>query len=101
LLGALSLRFSEKRLEIITGGNKTSGKTKDAVKAMNGVGDFLGKTLVVVTNNQKKLARSYRNIDGITVVERDRLNVYEVLLNKKLLLTEEAVEELRLYAINK
>jgi large subunit ribosomal protein L4 len=101
LLGALSLRLSEKRLEIITGGDKASGKTKDAEKALNRIGDLLSKTLVVVTTNQKRLARSYRNIDGVTVVERDRLNVYEVLLNKNLLLTEEAVEELKVYASNK
>lgn len=94
LLGALTERAQEKRVVVVTGGDKATGKTKDALKLREKLGDLATGPVVVVTAQQRDMARGWRNLKGVRVIERDRLNTYEVLARKSMVITKEAMEEL-------
>src|SRR3989344_3682415 len=100
MLEALSIRAQEKKIVVVTEGGKATGMTKEARKLRDKMGELAGNPLVVVTTQQKELAREWRNLRGVKVVERDRLNVYEVLARKNIIITREVIDELKNYANN-
>jgi len=99
LLGALTVRATEKAVYVLTGEDKASGKTKDAAEWIKKTG-LTGKILMVVGPRQEKLARAWRNIEGVTVAATSRLHPYLILGCKNLVMSESAMEEAeKLYAI--
>jgi len=99
LLGALSIRAAENKLGVIAGADKASGKTKEAAKLMTKMGKEFQQGLLVVGEEQKEAAQAWRNIAD--VITRERLNTYEVLRHKAIILTSEAIVELVKYANTK
>jgi len=81
LLGALSEKAKEKRVEI------WDGKSKD----------FTDKTLVVTGMEEEKMRREIRNRDNVSIVTAGSLNPYVVLANKQLVITTAALEEMKKY----
>jgi large subunit ribosomal protein L4 len=55
--------------------------------------EISGKTLVVTGEPETAVALSARNLPDVTVLEANRLNVYDVLNVAKLLMTRDAVEK--------
>jgi ribosomal protein L4 len=94
LLGALTEKAQEKKVAVVTGGDKATGKTKEAQKLREKMGDLAIGPVVVVTAQQRDMARGWRNLKGVKVVERERLNTYEILAHKSMVITQEAMEEL-------
>jgi len=89
---AMSARLQEGNLVVVDEITMDAIKTKDFVGIMNGF-DF-ENCLVVTENTNDNLNKSARNVNGFKVLTVDGLNVYDVLLHKKLMLVKPAVENL-------
>lgn len=85
---ALSSRVQE-GLMVLKGITLPEAKTKHFVKLADTLG--LSKALVVMPEMDSALALSSRNLQGITLVTPDQVNVYDVLNHKQLVLLENAL----------
>jgi large subunit ribosomal protein L4 len=65
-------------------------KTKDAVAALHAIGAE-GRVLVVVTREQEAVAKSFRNLTDIHVIEFGELNAYDVLCNDWIVFSQESL----------
>ncbi len=94
LISALSLKAQEKQIFGLSGLDKATGKTKEAVELLKKT----GKKSVLVIADQKieKALLSFRNIPGVTFQEASAINVLEVLKHQNLFFTKEAIEKLSL-----
>ncbi len=89
---AMSARLQEGNLVVIDSFTMDAIKTKDFVNIMKGF-DF-ENCLVITESNNETVNKSSRNANGFKVLPVDGLNVYDVLLHKKLMLVKPAVESL-------
>jgi large subunit ribosomal protein L4 len=89
---AMSARLQEGNLVVIDDFTMDAIKTKNFVGIMNGF-EFENCLVITETNNDN-LNKSARNANGFKVMTVDGLNVYDVLLHKKLMLVKTAVENL-------
>lgn len=89
LLGALSAKADAKQVLVITGTEKASGKTKQ-VSWLAG-----NKTLLLVTKDQSKFKQAVRNLDRTKLTTAEGLSAYTILAAKQLVITKEALTELK------
>lgn len=89
LLGALSLYNKEERLSILDTSSVKDSSTKSALKALGK--DKLG---LVHFNEDAKTLKSIGNLDNVTLLSANRLNVYKVVTSPKLVLTPGAYAHL-------
>jgi large subunit ribosomal protein L4 len=87
---ALTRRASEQRLTVFDSFRLPEIKTKQVVGVMSRFG--FGDLLVVLAEKDEVVARSARNIPGVTVLPVAGLNVYDVLRHKNIAMTREAVD---------
>jgi len=90
---ALSSKAADKKVVVVTGANKATGKTQEIANLIKKV-KWTGSTLVVGTREQKMWSRGWKNVDRITVTTLNQINTYLVLVNKQLVVTAEAVREM-------
>ena len=90
---ALSSRLAGDALMVLKGIELPEAKTKHFAKIAGALG--LEKALIVAGGAQEALARSARNIPGITLIAAEGLNVYDILKHKQLVLLQEAVEPIQ------
>ncbi|MDK0562576.1 50S ribosomal protein L4 [Clostridium perfringens] len=64
-------------------------KTKEAVKMLNAF--EAKKTLIITAEVNENVYKSARNIEGVTVMPVNNINVYDLLNCKTLMITKEAV----------
>lgn len=93
LLSALSAKLADKNITVLDKFEIDSAKTKDAQKFLDAF-KFKGNVLVVNADNTNKELRSVANIPNLETVDVSLLNVYEVVANKNLVLTESAIKYL-------
>ena len=86
---ALSNRLAAENLLVVKAIELPEAKTKHFAKVADTLG--LTKALIVTPEDNEALARSARNIPGLTLTTPDRLSVLEVLRHKQLVLLEGAV----------
>lgn len=67
-------------------------KTKEAVKMINAF--EAKKTLIITAEVNENLYKSARNIEGVTVMPVNNINVYDLLNCKTLMITKEAVNKI-------
>ena len=70
-----------------------SGKTKDAQAFLKAFG-LSGKTLVAGLQNSKETLRAVNNIASLKATDVSTLTTYEVVANKNLLLTADAIKSI-------
>jgi len=68
-------------------------KTKDMVRLLSNL-KVERKALIVTGTHQKNVYLSARNLPGISVTFAPLINVYDLLLHDKLILTREAVAKI-------
>jgi len=68
-------------------------KTKEAVKLLESL-NVTGTALLVTHEEQPEFMRAVRNIPGITFMKVDSLNVYDVLVADKVIITKPAVAKI-------
>lgn len=92
LAGAISARNNESKLFVVKDSALAQGKTKETAKVLTSLGiKNSAKALVVVPGEDKKSQLSLRNIAGVTVINPSGLNVYDIMANKYLVISETAL----------
>ncbi len=89
---AMSARFQEGNLVVLDDFTMDTIKTKDFVSVMNVLN--IENCLIIADGATEKLNKSARNVNGFKVLPTDGLNVYDILLHKKLVLVQPAIENL-------
>ena len=89
---ALSARFQEGNLIVLDDFSMERIKTKDFVGVMNLLAVDNG--LIVTDNATENLTRSSSNVNGYKVLSSEGVNVYDILLHKKVILVQPVIESL-------
>lgn len=93
LLSALSQKLAQEEVVVLDKFEVASAKTKDAQNFLNAF-KFDGSVLVVSSNNTDNELRATSNIPALNTVSVELLNVYEVVSNKNVVLTQDAIKYL-------
>lgn len=89
---ALSARFQEGNLIVLDDFTMDQIKTKEFVKIMQVLEVENG--IIVADNAPETLKKSSRNVNGYKVMSSEGINVYDLLLHKKVVLLQPAIESL-------
>lgn len=89
---ALSSRFSEENLVVLDEMKLAEIKTKNFADIMAALD--LQNALFVIADHDETMERSSRNIPGVKVLTTAGLNVYDILLHKKLVLLQPCLGKL-------
>lgn len=93
LFSALSTKLKDKEIKIVKGLSSIEPKTKLMVEVLLNLKTLPEKTLLVMSSDYKKtenIQRAVRNIENVTYVTADKLNIYEVVDTNILVFMEEA-----------
>lgn len=90
LVGALSVKAIAKSIKIVDGADKANGKTKQLEWLDEGT-----KTLVVAGSGQDKFKQGIRNLQRMSITQAKSLSTYAILANRQLIITTEALEEIK------
>ena len=93
LLSALSQKLAQEEVVVLDKFEVATAKTKDAQNLLNAF-KFDGSVLVVSSNNSDNELRAVANISALNTVNVELLNVYEVVSNKNVVLTQDAIKYL-------
>ncbi len=89
---ALSTRFSESNMLVLDGFDLADIKTNQFVEVMKKL--EIENGLIVIPGNNENLERSSRNVQGFKVIQTDGLNVYDILLHRRLVLLQPCLDQL-------
>ena len=89
---AMSARLLEGNLIILDDFSMDKIKTKDFVSIMGAL--EADNALIIADTGNEELNKSSRNVHGYKVLPADGLNVYDILLHKKLILVQPVIESL-------
>ncbi len=89
---ALSARLQEGNLIVLDDFAMEQIKTRDFVGIMQVLDVENG--LIVINNASEQLTKSSRNVNGYKVLSAEGLNVYDILLHKKIILVQPVIESL-------
>jgi large subunit ribosomal protein L4 len=89
---ALSARFQEGNLIVLDEFTLERIKTKDFIGVMDVLDVDNG--LIVTDDATENLTKSSRNVNGYKVMSSEGLNVYDILLHKKVVLVQPVIESL-------
>lgn len=89
---AMSARNQEGNLLVLDDITMEAIKTKDFVGIMNTLD--IDNGLIVVDDSNENLNKSSRNVNGFKVLPAEGVNVYDILLHKKLVLVQPVIESL-------
>lgn len=89
---AMSARLQEGNLVILDAFEMEAIKTKDFVNIMDVL--QIDNGIIITDQVNEKLNKSSRNVNGYKVLSIDGLNVYDILLHKKLVLVQPVIESL-------
>lgn len=89
---ALSTRFSENNMVVLDGFDLAEIKTKQFVDVMKKLDIENG--LIVIPESNENLEKSSRNVQGFKVIQADGLNVYDILLHRRLVLLQPCLGQL-------
>jgi len=89
---AMSARLQEGNLMVLDQFTMDSIKTKDFVGIMKVLD--VENALIVDDSTNEELNKSSRNVNGYKVLPTEGLNVYDILLHKKLILVQPVIDSL-------
>ncbi|MBN2652765.1 MAG: 50S ribosomal protein L4 [Spirochaetales bacterium] len=89
----LSLKAKENKLTVVEDFSIESGKTKDLVAVLKGLG-IEKRALIVVRDEDSLIKRAAKNIPSLKVLSFDKLRVHDILYTEKLVLLESTVAKL-------
>jgi large subunit ribosomal protein L4 len=97
LFSALSSKFADGEIKILSGLEGIEAKTKHFVTTIKNLGfeEKKRKILLVTAKDPENVKRAARNVAGISLTAAKRLNAYDVLATKQLLVTKDAIEEMK------
>jgi large subunit ribosomal protein L4 len=89
---ALSARFSEDNMIVLDGFDLADIKTKQFIEVMKKLNIENG--LIVIPEKNENLEKSSRNAQGYKVIAAEGLNVYDILLHRRLVLLQPCLGQL-------
>ena len=89
----LSSKVNEKELIVVDKLDLKEIKTQEMVKTLNNV-KAIGKTLIVLPENNENVQKSARNIEGVKATIVSTINVYDLVKYQNLVLTVDSVKKL-------
>ncbi len=89
---AMSARLQEGNLLVLDDFTLEAIKTKDFVSVMNTL--EIDNGLIIVDEINDNLDKSSRNVNGFKVLPAEGVNVYDILLHKKLVLVQPVIDSL-------
>ena len=89
----LSSKVNEKELTVVDKLDLKDIKTAEMAKIMNNL-KLTGKTLFVLPENNEKVQKSARNIEGVKVSIVDTMNTYDLVKYDNLVLTVDSVKKI-------
>ena len=89
---ALSARFQEGNLVVLDDFQMSQIKTKDFVGIMSGL--EIQNGLIIMDEGAANLQKSSRNVHGYKVMSSEGLNVYDILLHRKIVLVKPVIENI-------
>ncbi len=89
----LSSKVLEKELTVLDKIELKEIKTKSMVKALTAL-KLEGKTLIVLSENDKNVVMSARNIEGVKTISANNINVFDLLKYNNLVLPVDTVKKL-------
>lgn len=93
LLSAISTKIKNGEVIVLDKFEFSAPKTKEA-KAFVDAFKFSGSTLVVNDKNDKNIKLASANLPKFNIEEAASLNVYEVVANKNIVLTQSAIKQI-------
>ena len=90
---ALSDKVSNNAFIVLDDFGLTEYKTKDVVQTLGSIG-AQKKTLIILSENDKPVVNSARNIAGVKVAQTNTINVYDILNADTLVVLKDAVAKL-------
>lgn len=90
----LSSKLADGEITVIDGISFEKPRTKDMVALLKGLGLEGLTTLIVLPEKNENVIFSASNIPGVKVMRVTDLNIYEVAVHNRLLITRQAVEML-------
>ncbi len=91
---ALTYKAKDNGLVVLEDFSMDAPKTKEYVSLLNNLSLGNKKTLVVVSENDKNLTLSSRNLQNSKVVTADSLNTYDLLDAESVVLSESSIEKI-------
>lgn len=93
LYSVLTSKVNDNELVVLDELKLDSYKTKEANEILNNI-NADKKAYVVIAENDDKVYRSFRNIEGCNVEKANLINVYDLLRHDKLVITKDAINKL-------
>jgi large subunit ribosomal protein L4 len=88
---ALSTKLADGEIIVVDSLALTAAKTKEFAGILNNFA-LDGRTLVVIAGEDETLLRATNNIPTVTLIDSALLNVYDIVVNGKCLITKAAME---------
>ncbi len=95
LYSALSYKFKEKEVMVMSGLDKIEPKTKQMTKVINHLINKSRKFTFVLPSKLENVIRAGRNIAGVNLIQARQLNAYQVLNAGQLVFMKESIEVLK------
>ena len=93
LYSVLTSKVNENELVVLDELKLDSYKTKEAFEILSNL-DADKKAYVVVAENDDKIYKSFRNIEGVDVENASLINVYDLLRHNKVVITKDTITKL-------
>ena len=93
LYSVLTSKVNDNELVVLDELKLDSYKTKEANEILKNI-NADNKAYVVIAENDDKVYRSFRNIEGCNVEKANLINVYDLLRHNKLVVTKDAIAKL-------
>ena len=93
LLSALSTKLAQNEVTVVDNFAFAAPKTKEA-KAFVDAFKFTGKTIVINAENDKNVRLATANLPCLSVQEASDMNIYDILSNKNVVLTQSAIKSI-------
>lgn len=90
---ALSAKVAQGDITVVDTFAISAAKTKEVVSILKNFG-FDKKVLLVVAGNDESIIRASKNIENLTLISADLINVYDVVSNRKCLITQDAIKKI-------
>jgi large subunit ribosomal protein L4 len=94
LRAALSIHADRDSIAVLDGGTFSAPATKQASETLRKWGADR-PTLIVIASGEENVAKSFRNIEGVTVALADAAGVADVIGATSLVVTEAALEQIK------
>ncbi|WP_417599671.1 50S ribosomal protein L4 [Owenweeksia hongkongensis] len=91
---ALTLKASDKKIQVIENLEMATPKTKDFINIITALGLDAKKSIIVLGDSNKNVYLSSRNFKGSDVVIASELNTYSIMNAQNVVLTEDSLGKL-------